>query len=145
MSLESAIDIFTKQGFSNPQWAVDTIKKARSLYELKQIMIEHKTYLSPDQFVHFRITSLFEGDPEFARMTLESAKKKFSEHGVPQEIVVCYISKGGSADISIGMDIEMYLGRLPKVEDRSKLLAFYDDAQKYLFEALRNYVVDNSL
>ena len=143
MSLENAIRIFTEQGFSNPQWAVDIIQRAESLDKLKQIMIDERTSLSEDQFVNFRITSLYKGDPEFARRTLDVAKEKFGEYGLPEEIVSYYISHGGGVDISMALDGQMYLGKLPKVEERSKLLKFFSAAGEYLFETLRAYVRDS--
>lgn len=145
MSLENAIKIFTEQGFSDPQRAVGTIQRAESLDKLKQIMINERTSLSADQFVTFRISSLYKGDPEFARRTLDVAKERFDEYGLPEEIVSYYISHGGGVDTSLALDGQMHIGNLPKVEDRSKLLKFFSAAKEYLFETLRDYVTDSRL
>ena len=142
MSLESALEIFKKQGFSDPQWAVKTIQKARSLDDLRKIMVDEKTHLSEDQFVSFRMSALFKGDYDFARKIVEDAKKRFGNCGLPEEIVNYYISNGGGVDTSIAIMCKMDLGKMPKVEDRTKLRAFYDAAKQYLFQALRDYVTD---
>ena len=143
MSLESAIKIFTEQGFSDPQLAVDTIRKAGSLDTLSQIMLEDKTYLSADQFVSFRLKSLFEGDPEFEKETLALAKERFGNYGVPEEIVNYYVSKGGGVDIAITMMLKIDLGKFQQSDPNTNLEEFYDEANKFLFETLKSYVNDS--
>jgi len=140
MTSEKAIKIFTEQGFENPQWAVDTIKAAKTLDDLKEIMRQEQTCLEATQFVHFRITSLYKGDSSFLENTLYSAREKFVENGLSKEVIDYYISNGGGVDISIALQGQIYLGKLPEVEDMTKLRSFVKAADVYLFESLRNYV-----
>ncbi len=145
MSLEQAIDIFTRQGFKNPQWAVDVIQKATTLEVLAQIMRDENTSLSADQFVSCRIGQLFKGDPEFARRTSEHAKEQFKQYGLSDEIVDFYILNGGGVDQAISLQFKISLGDFAPVKDMKKLHEFCDVANQYLFDALRDYVVGSSV
>ena len=124
MSLESAIRIFKEQGFKEPQRAVEVIRRAVSLDDLGQIMRDENTGSNATQFVHFRIMSLFKDDQEFARKTLDTARARYQELGLPREIVDYYISNGGGTDTAISLGFKEGMGLLPRVENLKALDPF---------------------
>lgn len=143
MSLEKAIKIFAEKGSSDTQCVVDMIQRAESLDELKQIMSDEGTGSSADQFVSFRMSSLYKGDPEFAQRTLETAKEQFSKYGLPEEIVNYYISQGGGIDVALSTDMGIQSGKFGKLNMngiKTDLEDFYKAANEYLFNTLRTYV-----
>ena len=142
MSLESALRIFTEQGFDDPQWAVDVIQKVESMDQFGPFL--KGTGASASQFVNCRITNLYNGDPEFAQRTLEEAKELFAEYDLPEEIIEFYISHGGGVDIGIAINLQIELGKFGDVtfhEIKGELNDFKKAADKYLFNELRSYVV----
>lgn len=145
MSLESAIRIFTEQGFSDPQWVVDTIQRAESLDELRQIMIADKTDLGADQFVSLRMKGLFKGDPIYAERTMAEGKKVLSGYGVSEKVIDYYFKELPEALFEITMAMELGKEGLPplgdKDEDFEKVKNFFNGAKQYLFERLRFYVI----
>ncbi len=139
MTKESALQIFIEQHFSDPQKAVDTMTKINTLDELTQEMRAGNTGLSADQFVNFRLASLFKGDSAFQQTTVEQALEKFKQPGIPEEIIKYYISNGGGIDVAIV--INLGLGdEFPNVQNMDDLKTFYKDANQYLFEQLKNYI-----
>lgn len=135
--------ILRERGVKEPERIVDTIRRATSLDELGKIMRDENTGSNAAQFVHLRLTVLFKGDEDFARRVLECAQEKYRELGLPEEIVNFYISDGGGCDTAITIGLKMELGDMPKVDDINKLEQFSGSADRYLFEALREYVVDS--
>jgi len=120
MSLETALKIFTEQGFSDPQWVVDTIKKAKSLDELNQIMIDEKTDLGADQFVSLRMKSLFKGDLDFAKKTVAEGKKRLSDYGVPVGVIDYYFKELPEALFQITFNMELGKEGLPLLGESDK-------------------------
>ena len=110
-----------------------------SLDELSQVMRENNTGLSADQFVNFRLTSLFKGDPPFQQTTVEKALDKFKQLKIPEEIIKYYISTGGGVDVAIIINFELG-NQFPEVKNRENLKTFFEDAKQYLFEQLKNYI-----
>ena len=145
MSLESAIRIFTEQGFSDPQWVVDTIQRAKSLDELKQIMIADKTDLGADQFVSLRMKGLFKGDPAYAKKTIAEGKKVLSGYDIPEKVIDYYFKYLPENLFSITAVMELGKEGLPplgdKDEDFEKVKDFFNGAKQYLFERLRLYII----
>lgn len=143
MTFESALRIFREQRFKDPHRAIEMIQRATSLDNLERIMVEERTYLSADQFVSFRIKSLYAGDGEFTQRTRDTARDRFRDSGLQVELIDYYVSRGGGVDIAIALQNLMFLGRMPNVPDNQNLLDFFRDANRYLFEALRAYVTEH--
>ncbi|MBN2112053.1 hypothetical protein JW707_03040, partial [Candidatus Woesearchaeota archaeon] len=143
MSLESALRIFTEQGVSDPQWAVDVIQKVESREQFRPFL--KGTGSSAGQFVNHRITNLYKGDPEFAQRTLETAKSMFVGYALPDEIMEFYITQGGGEDIGIVTTLKVQRGEFGDLdfhEIKDELKDFRNAADEYLFNELRSYVVD---
>jgi hypothetical protein len=148
MSYQSALNIFEEEGLDYPIRALEIILNSDSLDEIPKIMTFEETSSNANQFVSHRLRQLYAGDSEFKKITLEKAKFRFKRHGVPNNIIEFHISEGGGVDSSSAIltyiDIAMQEKKSSIVENREAYLGFFQEADYFLFEVLKEYVSDKS-